>query len=69
MFRKFGKMGVISSMYLINGSSPPTSDIDKLVDCENADSTFNPENADELYNGGYANNNSTDNNLNGGYCN
>ena len=62
MFRKFGKLGAPAS---ITSDNIPPITIDKIVDCEYSDSTFNPNSGDKLYDCKYADNNSTDI-LNGG---
>lgn len=62
MFKKFGKMGVPSSSP--KSSAPPITKYIK-INCEDADSTFNPPD-DKLYDCEDAENNSTDGVINGG---
>lgn len=64
MFRRFGKMGASASS-TSNSTAPPVTKYVN-VDCETADSTFNPDSGDKLYDCEDAENNATDKILNGG---
>lgn len=67
MFGKFGKLGGASFKSLPNKPSPPViSPTDKEVDGETADSSFNPDDGDEIYDGKDSTDNTIDNTLNGG---